>query len=178
MRGLIACPHAYAWRFIALAAALAATSCTRTVAAIPEAPAELLSVVEVADPNALVQLVHGFWKVEGGSWRWTAKRFRVVLRPPKGSATKGARLELRFSLPQAILSEGPATVTATVNGLLLRPAVFAQEGEQTFSGRVPAEALGNSAVTVEFTTDRALPESAGDERELAMVVHRIGLLAD
>ena len=163
---------------VTLLMAVATTSCDRGTAAIPEAPTDLLSVVEMANPVGLPQLVHGFWKLEDGSWRWVAKRFRVVLQAPASASTRGATVELHFTLPKQVLA-GVETVrlAATVNGMTLPYVAFATEGAQTFWRVVPPEAFAVQPVTVEITVSRALPPIPGDERELALVVSKIGLLA-
>src|SRR5580698_707851 len=76
-----------------------------------------LSVVKVADPRGSVQLIRGFHNVENDSWRWAMKNFTVSLRPPAGSATNGATLELKFTLPDAIFSQlGAMTIHARIAG--------------------------------------------------------------
>ena len=64
-----------------------------------EEPAEggprLASSLKMNDPSAPAQLLHGFYGIEGGAWRWTAGKFSVLLRCPLGSAQRGATLSLR-----------------------------------------------------------------------------------
>jgi hypothetical protein len=152
-------------------------SCARNEP-LPEAPAELLSVVDVADPAAVLQLTHGFSMLEDGRWRWTKREFRVVLQPPEGANSNGARLELTFDFPRAVLERlGPIRLGAEVNGLRLPPESFAESGRQAYTREVPAVALSEGAVAVDFTTDKALPpDPEGDDRELALIAFRIALL--
>ena len=177
MRRLVGQASRPVWPLAALvAAALLSASCARP-AAIKQAPAELLSVVEMGNPAALPQLVHGFWKLESGSWRWAARRFRVVLEAPPTAPVKGAMMELHFTLPKAVLTnDDPVTLAATVNGMPLPSVAFATEGEQVYWRMVPPEVFQIQPVTIEFTVDRALPPIPGEERELAIVVNKIGLL--
>ena len=69
--------------------ALAPVACKRhkrvTVLTEEEGPA-LASMVATADPHAAAQLLTGFYGIEQNSWRWTAGRFSVVLRPPRTAA--------------------------------------------------------------------------------------------
>jgi hypothetical protein len=137
-----------------------------------------LSVVKVADPRGSVQLIRGFHNVENDSWRWAMKNFTVSLRPPAGSATNGATLELKFTLPDAIVSQlGAMTIHARIAGTDLAPETFLKAGDAVYSRDIPASALTGDTVTIEFFTDKALPPSATDERELSIIVTSIGLLS-
>jgi hypothetical protein len=138
----------------------------------------LASVINVADPSDSAQLVRGFSNVEADAWRWSTSKFSVVLRPPAGTAQNGAKLEMNFSLHEAVVGKlGPVTITATVNGAVMPPETYSQAGDYTYSHDVPASALGPDVVTVEFTTDKSLQPTEQDKRELALIVKTIGLIA-
>jgi len=138
----------------------------------------LASVINVADPADSAQIVRGFSNVEADAWRWSTSKFSVVLRPPPGAGQNGAMLELNFTLHEAVVSKlGPVTVSATVNGTPVAPETFSQAGDFVYSHDVPASALGSDVVTVEFSTDKALPPTEKDKRELALIVKAIGLVA-
>ncbi len=131
----------------------------------------LASVVNVADPADSAQLVRGFSNVEADAWRWSTSKFAVVLRPPKGPAN----LELKFTLHESVVNKlGPLTVSATVNGTPIAPETFSQPGDYTYSHEAPT--LNSDVVTVEFSTDKALPPTDQDKRELALIVKSIGLV--
>lgn len=137
----------------------------------------LASSINVADPADSAQLVRGFSNVEADAWRWSTSRFSVVLRPPPGAAQNGAKLELNFTLHDAVVGKlGPVTVSATVNGTPLASETFSQAGDFVYSHEVPASLLGSDVVTVEFTTDKALAPTEKDKRELALIVKTIGLV--
>lgn len=137
----------------------------------------LASMVNVADPADSAQLVRGFSNVEADAWRWSTSKFSVVLRPPAGAAQNGAKLQMVFTLHDAVVSKlGPVTVSATVNGTAVPPQTFSAAGDYTYTQPVPASALGSDVVTVEFTTDKALPPTDKDKRELALIVKAIGLV--
>jgi hypothetical protein len=143
-----------------------------------EPAAILLSVVSVADPAATVQLARGFFELESNAWRWTAGKFTVMLRPPAGAAERGARLELHFNLPGVIVDGiGPVTVSATLGGLSLAPERYTRPGDYVYTRDVDASALRSSGVAVDFATDKALPPTGADSRELALIVTNIGLVA-
>ncbi|HEV8145667.1 MAG TPA: hypothetical protein VGP79_04775 [Bryobacteraceae bacterium] len=149
----------------------------RSASAQVEDDGRLLTTVRMADPRGAVQLVRGFYSVEADAWRWAMKRFAVTLRTPTGSNEKGAVLELRYSLPEALLSKlGPITISATVNGLALPPETLSRAGDGIYIQEVAASALRGAGVTVEFNVDKALPPSEVDSRELALIVSSVGLL--
>jgi hypothetical protein len=149
----------------------------RTVAT-EEAPAQLASVVQMADPDATVQLLRGFHPIEGNSWRWTMGKFAVTLRPPATAAQRGATLKARFSLPEAVTAKvGAVTLSASVNGTPLQAERYERAGEHTYSRDVPASALAAEAVTCDFALDKFLPPGSVDQRELGLVMSSIGLEA-
>jgi len=143
----------------------------------PEPAAVLLSVANVADPAAAVQLASGFFELESNTWRWTAGKFTAILRPPDGAAERGARLELHFNLPGVIVDRiGPVTVSATLGALSLAPERYAQAGDYVYTRDVDGAPLRSSAVAIHFATDKALPPTGADSRELALVVTSVGLV--
>ncbi len=141
-----------------------------------EQAAPLASIVHVADPRNASQLLTGFYDIEQNSWRWTAGRFSVLLRPPRGAAQKGAVLELKFSIPDTILSKlKTVSLSAAVNGSSLAPQSYNQSGEFTYSREVAPNLLGGESVKVDFSLDKALPPTGTDQRELGLVVSTVGL---
>ena len=150
----------------------------RSTSPAPEPATVLLSVVNVADPAATDQLARGFFELESNAWRWTAGKFTVFLRPPEGAAERGARLELHFNLPDVIVKRiGPVTVSATLGGRALAPERCAQPGDYVYTRDVDPSVLRSNGVAVDFATDKVLPPTGGDTRELALVVTSIGLVA-
>ena len=141
-----------------------------------EAPATLQSVVQTADPRAATQLLRGFHAVEGNAWRWSMGKFAVTLRPPLTAAEKGALLEMKFSIPDPVISRvKTVTVSVSVNGVPLAPAKYDKAGEYVYSAEVPPAALSAEAVTAEFSLDNYLKPGTVDQRELGLVVSSIGL---
>jgi hypothetical protein len=158
---------------------LAATGCKPRekikTEATEEAPAQLASVVYMADPKASVQLLRGFHAVEGNAWRWTMGRFAVTLRPPATGAQRGATLKASFALPEAVTGKvGPVTISANVNGLALAGERYERAGDHAYTRDVPPSALAAEAVTCEFVLDKFLPAGAVDQRELGVVMSSIG----
>jgi len=137
----------------------------------------VLSAVKMSDPKAEPQLVRGFYTVESHAWRWTSSRFAVVLLPPEGAAQQGASLEFKFSLPDNIVNKvGPVTLSAKINGMALSSKTYSMGGEYTYGAVVAADALRSGHALVEFSTDKFMPPSNGDKRELALVAVSVSLL--
>lgn len=135
----------------------------------------LATVLHVADPRAGAQLLSGFYDVEQNAWRWTMGSFSVLLRPPKRADQEGAILQLRFTVPDAVLAKlKTISLSATVNGTGLTPESYTQPGEFTYSREVPARLLAGEAVKVEFKLDKFLPPSDLDQRELGVIVTMVG----
>src|SRR5205085_461897 len=65
----------------------------------------LASMINVADPHASIQLTKGFYDIESGAWRWTARSFSATLHPPKDAAQKGARLVLKLAISDVVLQK-------------------------------------------------------------------------
>ena len=162
---------------------LASPACKRK--SVAEAPAgqtqdtaQLVSVVRVNDHAVSSQLVRGFYPLEANAWRWTMQKFTVALKPPAGAAQSGARLSLKFTIPEAICRKvGPMQLSANINGLALPPETYSMPGDYIYTRDVPANALSGDAVSVDFSTDKAMPPSPQDNRQLALIAVSISLEA-
>lgn len=135
-----------------------------------EAP-RMASAVSMGDPKAETQLVTGFYGVEAGAWRWTAKQFTLVLRPPTGAAEKGGKLQLKLTVPPVVTEKlKTVSLSATANGAPLSPESYTQPGDYVYTREIPASALTGESVKIDFQLDKAIPPSGGDLRELGMIV--------
>jgi hypothetical protein len=162
---------------VIVAIAPACRSKKRPRAKAVEDEGQVASVVNVADSRTSVQLIRGFHAVET-SWRWTEKAFTVTLHPPTGTSETGARLELKFAIPDVIFKRlGPMTVSAKVHGIDLPPETYTAAGDATYTRDVPASALKSDVVGFDFVVDKASTPNDQDNRELALVVTSIGLIA-
>ena len=133
-------------------------------------------MVNMADPSTATQLVSGFHAVENGGWRWTMKKFSVVLKTPQGAETNGGMLRFKtFISDDQINRLGPLTVSADVDGHQLDPQTFSKPGEYVYSRAVPAEALKAPSVKVSFSLDKAREPDNVDGRQLGVVALLIGL---
>lgn len=143
-------------------------------ATIEEGP-QLLTMLQMGDPNAAPQLVKGFYEVEAGSWRWTMGKFSVMLSPPPGGSEKGAKLVLRLMVPEPVSKKlGPIKLSASVEGTALPEETYAAPGQNVYAQDVPAKALAKSVVAVDFSLDKFLPPGEVDQRELGLVVTAVG----
>jgi hypothetical protein len=140
-----------------------------------EAP-PLASSIRMSDARIEPQLVSGFYGVEQGAWRWTARQFSVVLRPPVGSAKKGATIELRLTVPPVVIEKSNTiTLSATAGGKPLPPETYTQAGDYVYSRDIPSNLLADEVLRVDFSLDKSMPPSGQDLRELGVIVLSVGL---
>jgi hypothetical protein len=166
---------------ICVALLASAPACKRRkvrVETTEESGQSLAAVVNVGDPKASPQLLRGFYDIEGGAWRWTKAKFSVTLRPPLNASQKGATLQFKFAIPDAVISHlKDVTLSGNVNGFALQPETYTKPGDYTYSRDVPASALTGDAVTAEFALDKFLAPGQVDQRELGVVATSIGFEA-
>ena len=142
---------------------------------VEDAPG-MVSVLPMNDGHARKQLVSGFYQVESGVWRWTGPKFSVNLQPPAQSATQGAKLALKLVIPDVVIQKlNVLTLSAKVGDTSLPPETYNKPGDYTYTRDVPSSALQANAVRVDFWLDKAMPGTAGDQRQLGVVVQQVGL---
>ena len=140
-----------------------------------EEESELAMAISVADPRDASQLLSGFHALEQNAWRWTMRRFAVSLATPASASTRGAKLELRFVLPDAVAAQLlGVTITPSISGAKAGTCRVEKPGEQSCAFLVAPELLKGDAVIVQFDLDKAIAPSAGDSRELGVIVFRTG----
>lgn len=147
--------------------------CLFTVACRKQGPQ---STVRMADLHTMRQLVSGFYQLEAGAWRWTAKDFKVMLKVPENASRNGGVLTLQGSLPEPELQNGPVTISGLVGGVQLPPQTFAKQGEIIYRVDVPPAALQSARVIADFNVDKVF-QVPGDKRELGIVASVISLRA-
>jgi len=136
------------------------------------------STIDVADPGDASHLLDGFYRVEPGAFRWTRKHFEVLLAVPACAGRHGARLAMRFLLPETeIQTLGSVTVSAASGSVSLGSERYGKPGDCLFQQDVPARLLGGQSIGVEFTLDKALSPSPSENRELGVAASRIGIEA-
>jgi hypothetical protein len=133
-----------------------------------------VSRISMGDPGA-EGYIEGFHQIEEGAWRWSGKRFAVTLIPPSGAAE--TKLALKLFVPPVVLERmGPVTLRARIGSVELQPATYSSSGIFQFERDLNTPAPGR-ALRIEFSLDKALPPSAGEGRELGIIVHAAELLA-
>lgn len=169
------------YSFAALALVFLPAGCNRKpkaqapVHVVEEEKTALATVVHVADPRASSQLLSGFHDVEQGSWRWTGKKFSIVLAIPENVSRKQVSLVFKMAVPEPVIQKlKSVTLTASVNGVALEPEIYRRAGEYVFTREVGAKALGGGSAQIDFELDKALPAGPNDSRELGLVATSIG----
>ncbi len=139
--------------------------------------AKLASDLPMGNSAITNQLIAGFYDNIGQPWRWTAKRFSVVLLPPAGTERKGAHLLVKIYLPEPEIQKlGPMTLTASVGDIPLPSQTYSKPGSYDYACDVPAFVLSPDRVLpIVFQLDRALAPWQADGRELGVVVSEIRL---
>jgi hypothetical protein len=136
----------------------------------------LQSTVNMSDPRTAGQLLDGFYGVEAGAWRWTARQFSIKLKTPAGAARKGATLRVLLTVPPAVIERSAAiTLSASLEGLTLAPETYSAAGQYTYRRDVPASQLGGAEATVSFQLDKSMTPGGQDQRDLGVVVSTIAL---
>ena len=159
---------------------LCVTACRKTEpdlsAFTEEEPPHLSSLIHVADPLVASQLLSGWHQVEQNAWRWTARNFAAVLRPPPGSADLGAILQFRLVVPEPVIKQLKfVTLSASIPGLRLSPETYRQPCEAAYARDIPPRTLSGDSVRVDFALDKAIPPSQGDGRELGVIAFSLAL---
>lgn len=157
---------------VAILLVLLLTACHRK---FPE-PA---SFIAMGDKSVSNQLTSGFYNAEGSGWRWTAKRFSVLLRPPPEARSRVTKLSLNLFVPQMQIEKlGPLTLKAEVGNCALAAQTFAASGSYSYTREVPKSEAVTNVLPVRFSFDHANTHVPGDPRELAVIVKSVGVWAD
>ena len=167
--------------FLIPALALCGAGCRKTEPDLSgyteEEPAHLSSVIRMADPRVASQLLSGWHQVEDHAWRWTARNFTALLRPPPGSGSFGATLEFRFTIPEVVISLlHSVTLGASIRDVRLARETYRQAGTEVYARDVPARVLSGDTVRLDFTLEKAILPSQGDGRELGVIADRLSLV--
>ena len=142
------------------------------------AGASAVSTINMGDAKQEPQLLNGFYGIEANSWRWTAGKFSVNLRPPTGAAQSGATLKFELSVPEVIIQKlQSVNLGASINGTELAPETYAKDGAYEYKRDIPASLLSGAAVRVDFRVDKTMVPGGADNRELAIVARTVGLEA-
>jgi hypothetical protein len=142
----------------------------------PEGGPRIASTLKMNDPAAPQQLVKGFYGLEGGAWRWTAKNFSALLRPPLASAQRGATLTFALTVPDVVIQKlSSVTLTASSGTTKLKSETWSKPGSYTFTADVPPDLLVKEAIAIDFSLDKSISPGSADSRELGIIATSIGL---
>jgi hypothetical protein len=137
---------------------------------------EIVTDARASDPDVADRFAEGFFNVEAGTWRWTAKQFTVILNPPANSAQRGAHLVVHLTVPDPVIANSKVIeLSCSVSDLKLDPQVFAKAGGYTYERDIPADKLQGKDVHIDFAVDHTLPGINGDMRQLGIIVSEVGL---
>ncbi|HTB17406.1 MAG TPA: hypothetical protein VK708_04785 [Bryobacteraceae bacterium] len=137
-----------------------------------------VSTIFAGDPNVADHFAKGFYSVEAGAWRWTAKEFAVDLSAPLNSDQKGAQLVVKLAVPDAVIQKsGSVQLSASIDNYKLPPETYSKSGSYTYTRDVPADKLPGGTVQINFAVDHTLPPTGSDIRELGIIVSDVGLVA-
>jgi hypothetical protein len=157
-----------------LTLAFAPLACKRQQAG--QGASAMASTIHMGDPQTAPQLVSGFYGIEQNAWRWTGRRFSLVLRPPLGASQKGATLQLRLTVPPVTVEKlKTVSLSAAIGGSALAPETYTQAGDYTYTREVAPALLAGQSVRVDFQLDQSIPPSGADLRDLGLVVLSAGL---
>jgi len=146
------------------------------VGATDEETPRMQSVLNLGDPKVEPQLITGFHGIENAAWRWTAKQFTVVLKPPFGSGQKGAKLTVKLTVPAVTIQNlKNVSLSANAGGISLPPETYTTAGDYFYVREIPASVLTGDSLRVDFQLDKAMAPSGADIRELGIIVLSIGL---
>jgi hypothetical protein len=136
------------------------------------------STIFAGDPNVDAHFARGFYQVEEGAWRWTAKEFAVDLTPPLHADQRGAQLVVKLAVPDGVIQKLTSIqLSGAIQDYKLEPQVYTKPGQYTYTRDVPADKLQNDVVRIDFSLDHSLPPAGNDVRELGIIVSQVGLVA-
>jgi hypothetical protein len=167
-------------QFLIPTLALCAAACRKTEPDLSgfteEEPPHLSSLIQMADPRVASQLLSGWHQVEQNAWRWTARSFAAVLRPPPGSAALGATLRFQLSVPMVVIKTLEfVTLSASITSFQLSPETYLRPCDAVYARDIPPGILSGDSVRVDFMLDKAIAPKQADGRELGVIAHSLVL---
>ncbi|MEP6717353.1 MAG: hypothetical protein ABJC09_17415 [Terriglobia bacterium] len=136
----------------------------------------IASAFKMSDAVASAQLLHGFYGLESGTWRWTAGKFSLLLRCPLAAAQRGATLTFSLSVPDVVIQKtGGFTLTASTGSTTLKAQPYRKSGAYTFTADIAPELLVKETITIDFAMDKTMPPTPNDRRELGVIAISAGL---
>ena len=118
---------------------------------------------------ANLELLAGWHESEETGWRWTAREFAVRIRAAEGARALTMKL---YISEESMHRLGPLTLTGTIDGRPLLPAVYDAPGAATY---VRELSISPGDLEVHFSLDKALPPEDSDSRERGLIVSSIAV---
>jgi hypothetical protein len=113
-------------------------------------------------PGMHVRALDGWYGVEDGAFRWTARRFGLAVT----LAEPAREFALRFFVPDAVVANGPVRVACQIDGLPAGSITCDRADGMEFRGRFPSREISQR---LEFTVESGYRPD-GDARELGICV--------
>jgi hypothetical protein len=131
------------------------------------------ATVVMGDPLVAQQLKRGFHQIEFGQWRWTERKFQLVLRVlPKDKAHP--QLAIRLSVPKPIIDQlTTVTLSCSVDGSSLGSETFNAPGDYWYRRNITQPTSDVAQVDCEL--DKAIPPGKTDTRELGIIVWNVAM---
>jgi hypothetical protein len=125
----------------------------------PDTSVPTTQTLRAADPDFVKQST-GFYLLEQGGWRWTARKFSLVF---PGSAKN---LTMHVNIPEAEIQKlGAITMTIRAGNHDLPPETFSRSGDFNVTRSIDPQ-WGNR---FDFSVNKTLPPTPGDNRELGII---------
>ena len=106
------------------------------------------------------------------------KKYMIEREIPKIGTLEQEQVRKAAAKSNQVLQQlGPVTLSARIGGSSLTPEKYTEAGGYIYGRDVPASALSGDSVSVEFTTDKAIPAGKIEKRELALIVTSVGLVS-
>ena len=167
---------------LAVALALLPAACKRPAKVQVQEPLEegprLASSIPMNDSKLEPQLLNGFYPIEQGAWRWTARQFTALLKTPFGASQRGGTLDFEFNIPNVVIDKLKTVALAvSVDGKPLPPETYTQPGNYSLKRDLPGSMLAGDNVKIDFQLDKAMAPSGADLRELGVVASSLSLVS-
>lgn len=107
------------------------------------------------------RLTHGWNTLEADGWRWTRRRFGMVLDSP----APARKIELHFRIvPELLEAASPLVLSMSIDGIMMPPVSYSTPGDHVYAERI---GLKSGRCDVQFHISHAMDL---DERELGLIV--------
>lgn len=119
-----------------------------------------------------LRLTSGWYEPEQSGWRWTRKEFNLTLTRDAHQTYR--RMSIHVFVPDAVLEQlGAVTLSATVDGSALQPAIFDRPGNHVIHRPVNLSGPTTTEHLFLFSLDKSLNQGRSDQRELGIIVSSI-----